>query len=81
MTFDVPLIVGVAAFLVWGAVVIRAVRAHADVTTLALVLIVLGLAGGAALGVSGTQGAYAYGYLLSGVLLVLLWSRAGSVRR
>lgn len=64
-----------ACVTAWALVVRRAVREKASLPLLALVLIVLGLAGAQLLAPFGVPVPGAWTLLVAGVLLLLLWPR------
>jgi hypothetical protein len=72
---SVGIIVASVGVAVWAFVVYRAWRRHADLVLLALVLIVLGLIAIQLLAALGIEAPGAWGYTLTGILLLLLWPR------
>lgn len=73
--YDISVLAGIAALVVWLGVLVRAYRTRADITTLALVLVVVGLASTMLLARLSIPAPGVWGYLISGSVLFLLWGR------
>ena len=66
-------LLAIFAIGIWSFVVYKAVRSKADITTLGLFLIVLGLAASSAFSALDVDAPGLLGYTISGVLLLILW--------
>lgn len=71
-----PVLVGVAAVVMWTVVLWRIWHLHGDITTLTLTIIVLGLASIHLLDSLGVDAPGVWGYAISGLLMIVLMGGA-----
>jgi len=82
MTADLLVLApGLLAVAVWVAILARAERDRVDITALGLVLVMLGLASTVLLAAFDIATPGVWGFIIAGVLMLLLWSRHVPARR